>query len=142
MAEKKITDKEEVATFVEESSEMPDLSKLMEELAELRKQVAEVATKNATAIATNNTGMDSEVEKHLNESVPFYAFKDNDKYKDDIVVGINGKNWQIKRGIQMLIPRFVYNAIMDSERQKLEASNTSQGFIDKFANEINARKMD
>ena len=34
----------------------------------------------------------------MNERVPFMAFKDNDKYKDDLIVIVNGKTWQIQRG--------------------------------------------
>ena len=43
----------------------------------------------------------------MNELVPFFAFRDNDKYKDDIFVGWNGKGYQIQRGKQVMIPRGV-----------------------------------
>ena len=45
----------------------------------------------------------------MNELVPFFAFRDNDKYKDDIFVGWNGKGYQIPRG--------VYNILIRSMRQ-------------------------
>lgn len=66
---------------------------------------------------------DSETVKYLNERVPFKAFKDNNKYKDDIVIGHNGKFYQIQRGVQVMIPRFIYLLIEDSERQLTEAAN-------------------
>ena len=66
---------------------------------------------------------DPEVIAYLSERVPFKAFKDNNKYKDDIVVGHNGKFWQIKRGIQVMIPRYIYNLIEDAEKQLTEAAN-------------------
>jgi len=44
----------------------------------------------------------------LHDLVEFYAFKDSDKYKDDICVGVNGKIYQIKRGETVYLPRNVY----------------------------------
>ena len=53
----------------------------------------------------------------MNELVPFFAFRDNDKYKVDIFVGWNGKGYQIQRGKQVMIPRGVYNILIRSMRQ-------------------------
>ena len=53
----------------------------------------------------------------MNELVPFFAFRDNAKYKDDIFVGWNGKGYQIQRGKQVMIPRGVYNILIRSMRQ-------------------------
>lgn len=61
-----------------------------------------------------------ETEKEIdwNELVPFYAFKDGGKYREDIVVNVNGgKTWQIQRGKQVMIPRYVYEVIKDSMEQ-------------------------
>ena len=58
-----------------------------------------------------------DAEAYFNEEVPFYAFKDNDKYKDDITVGVNGKMYRIKRGQQVMVPRSVYNVLMRSMSQ-------------------------
>ena len=49
--------------------------------------------------------------------VSFYAFKDDDRYKDDIVVGLNGKVYRIQRGKHVRIPREVYNIIRRSMAQ-------------------------
>ena len=49
--------------------------------------------------------------------VPFWAFKDDDRYKDDIVVGWNGKVYRIQRGKHVRIPREVYNIIRRSMAQ-------------------------
>lgn len=51
-------------------------------------------------------------EQYMNELVPFRAFRDNDKYKDDITVGVNGKIYKIQRGKDIMIPRKVYLVIM------------------------------
>jgi hypothetical protein len=71
-------------------------------------------------------------DKYLSEKVPFRAFKDNDKYKDDITVTINGKTWVIQRGVQVMIPRFVLHAIENSERQKTDSANHNQVLMDQF----------
>lgn len=52
-----------------------------------------------------------------NELVEFEAFYDGDKYKDDIFVAVNGRRWQIKRGVKVMIPRYVYEVIKNSEEQ-------------------------
>ena len=54
--------------------------------------------------------------------VPFRAFKDNGKYRDDIVVIINGVAWTIQRGVEVMIPQNVYEVIRQSEEQKAAAN--------------------
>lgn len=41
------------------------------------------------------------------ELVSVKLFKDSGKYKDDVFVAVNGKGWQIKRGVQVQVPRYV-----------------------------------
>lgn len=55
--------------------------------------------------------------EYWNERVPFKAFRDTGKYSDDIVVGINGKQWRIKRGVEVMIPRNVREVIYQSMDQ-------------------------
>jgi len=69
---------------------------------------------------------------YLNERIPFRAFKDNEKYKDDLIVIVNGKTWQIQRGVTVMIPRYVYLAIAQAERQKAEAARHSQMLEDQY----------
>lgn len=52
------------------------------------------------------------------EKVSMHLFKDNDKYNQDVVVGINGKKWQIKRGVDVEVPPEVAEVIRNSEAQK------------------------
>jgi len=69
-------------------------------------------------------------DEYLKQKVPFQAFKDNDKYKDDIVVIINGKTWVIQRGKHVMIPRYVKHVIENSERQKVHSANHNQSLMD------------
>ena len=64
--------------------------------------------------------------ENLDELVKFRAFKDNGKYKDDITVIVNGKSWRIQRGVEVEIPRSVYNVIIQSEEQDLKAANYAE----------------
>ena len=41
------------------------------------------------------------------DTVRFTLFKDNDKYKGDLFVGVNGKSYLVKRGEEVEPPRGV-----------------------------------
>lgn len=71
-----------------------------------------------------------DIKAWLNERVPFIAFKDNDKYKDDIVVGVNGKTFIIQRGKQVMIPRYVKLHLDSSMAQEAYAADVMQGYQD------------
>lgn len=47
-----------------------------------------------------------------------YLFKDNDQYKDDLFVSVNGRNFQIQRGVEVEVPACVAEVIRNSDRQK------------------------
>ena len=55
------------------------------------------------------------------ELVPVMLIKDNHKYKDDLTVTVNGTNYQIQRGVQVLVPRKVALTIERSKKQEFEA---------------------
>lgn len=49
--------------------------------------------------------------------VTIKLFKDNGKYKDDMIVGLNGRIWQIKRGVEVEVPWAVAEIIRESLEQ-------------------------
>ncbi len=49
--------------------------------------------------------------------VEFFAFKDSDRYKNDIKVCVNGRVFCIQRGKRVKIPRYVYEVIRHSMAQ-------------------------
>ena len=55
------------------------------------------------------------------ELVPVMLIKDNAKYKDDLTVTVNGTNYQIQRGVQVMVPRCVALVLERSRLQELEA---------------------
>lgn len=51
------------------------------------------------------------------EMVSVYLFKDGKNYVDDVFVGVNGKTYQIKRGVDVMVPRSVAEVLRNSEHQ-------------------------
>ena len=81
----------------------------------------------------------AEHEAWLHEEVEIELFYDGDKYKDDVVVGVNGKTWLIKRGERVRVPRYVAEVIANSEAQDKHAARISSKFSTDFERE--AKKL-
>ena len=52
-----------------------------------------------------------------NELVTVKLFKDNDRYKDDVFVAVNGVGMIVPRGVEVQIPRKYAIALKNSEAQ-------------------------
>lgn len=52
-----------------------------------------------------------------NEKVTVKLFKDNNKYKDDVFVAVNGIGMLVPRGVEVQIPRKYAIALSNSEKQ-------------------------
>ena len=120
MAAKKDDTVEAVKETVEKKIEMtPEEIKAMiqkakdEALAEYRAQDTEKPKEKKTAQETE-------------ERVTIELFKDNDKYRDDLVVGVNGKYYQIQRGIPVSVPKSVAEVIANSKAQDSAAADYSK----------------
>ena len=50
----------------------------------------------------------------------------DDKYRDDLIVGVNGKYYQIQRGIPVSVPRSVAEVIANSKAQDSAAADYSK----------------
>ena len=95
-----------------------------------------MATKKETEAVVKETVTEEktqDVQAYLMEKVPFYAFKDSGKYRDDIVVGYNGKIYRIKRGENVMIPRAVYNIIKNSMDQDAHTADLIDAQKNEFA---------
>ena len=51
------------------------------------------------------------------EKVRIKLFKDNGRYKGDLFVSVNGVNYQIRRGVEVEVPRAVAEVLEHSQRQ-------------------------
>ena len=74
-------------------------------------------------------------EEWLNEYVEVRLFKDNDKYKDDVYVAINGKNCIIRRGVWTRIRRKFALLLDQSEIQDLRTAELMEQEASRFAAE-------
>lgn len=68
----------------------------------------------------------------LEEEVPFYAMKDNGRYKDDIFVAVNGETLVIQRGVHVKIKRKFFNVLVQAEEQDTKTSMMIEGFQSKY----------
>ena len=109
MAEKKLTQTEEIAILKErlealEASDRPRVKRRGH-----TKEEAEIA----------------------NELVPITIPKDRD-HMDDVVVMVNGKAYQIQRGKSVEVPRFVAEVIWNSWKQEADTADYVNGLQDEF----------
>lgn len=56
------------------------------------------------------------------DKVRIHLFKDDGKYNGDMFVAVNGRSFQIQRGIDVDVPRCVAEVIEQSEKQDHAAS--------------------
>ena len=74
-----------------------------------------------------------EYERYLNEYISVKLFKDNDKYKDDVYVAVNGQNCIIKRGEWVKIRRKFALVLDASEIQDMKTAEFIERESKKFA---------
>ncbi len=72
------------------------------------------------------------IQKYLNEKETIILVKDNERYSNDLTVTYNGKNYLIKRGVPVEIPRFLKLVIEDAYRQQMMASDFSRKLEEEF----------
>ena len=123
-----------------EQNEKITLQKLKKEMEEMREEYERrlagaaqqpVDAKNSIA-CENMRRMQKEQEDWLNEYVEIKLFKDNDRYKDDVYVAINGKNCVIRRGEWTRIRRKFAMLLDQSEIQDLHTAQMMESESEKF----------
>ncbi len=61
--------------------------------------------------------------KKKDEMVRIKLFKDGDKYKDDVFVGVNGKAFKIQRGVEVEVPAYVADVLEQSMQQDFNTAS-------------------
>lgn len=75
---------------------------------------------------------------YYNELVTVKLFKDNDKYKDDVFVAVNGVGMIVPRGVEVKIPRKYAVALDNSQIQDGESAQYQMDLSSKSsASELN-----
>ena len=96
------------------------IAKMLLAAEEKANEIIEAAEKRAAEM--NGTKVDADTAKanaELEEYVEIQLFKDNDKYKDDVYVAVNGENCVIKRGIKTKIKKKFALVLEQSSMQDL-----------------------
>ena len=78
---------------------------IQEQTQEIQAQTQEAAQKNP-----------------LEELVTIRLFKDNERYRDDVFVSVNGRTFQIKRGVEVQVPRYVQEVLDNSMSHDMVAA--------------------
>mgnify|MGYP006923195597 CR=1 FL=1 len=69
---------------------------------------------------------------YLNEYVSVKLFRDNDRYRDDVYVAVNGQNCVIKRGEWVKIKRKFALVLDQSEIQDLKTADMLEAEQERF----------
>lgn len=105
-------------------------------LADARKEAEKIVADAKASVSGELTEeqkkANEERKAYLNELVEVRLFRDNNKYKDDVYVSVNGENCQIKRGVPVKIKRKFALVLEDSDMQDFETSQ----LIDKKSSEF------
>ncbi|MBE6604823.1 MAG: 4-alpha-glucanotransferase [Ruminococcaceae bacterium] len=109
-------------------------------LAAIRDEKSEMA-RAADAQSAKFKQFLREQEAWLNEYVEVRLFKDNEKYKDDVYVAINGKNCVIRRGVWTRIRRKFALLLDQSEIQDLRTAELMEREAGRFADESRRRDV-
>ena len=85
-------------------------------------------------MAKQNTGKEKiQRENYLNERVPVTLKRPESEKKEFRTVTVNGVNYQIAYGKQVLVPRFVAEIIRESEKNELIAQSNADEKAQEFA---------
>lgn len=60
------------------------------------------------------------------KTVKIRLYKDNDKYRDDVSVIVNGEVYIVKRGIEVEVPDFVAEVLENAQKQNQYAITVSE----------------
>lgn len=100
--------------------------------AEAAKIIADAKASVSGELTEEQKAAKAKEDAHWNELVEVKLFKDNNKYKDDVYVSVNGENCVIKRGERVMIKRKFAHVLDNSDMQDYETSL----LIEKKSNEF------
>lgn len=109
-------------------------AKAKEIVSDAQQAVAETVAKVSSAEA----GPSEEELARSREKVSVELFKDNNLYKDDVYVAVNGENIKIKRGVPVEIERRFAEVLDNSRRQDSAAADLNERLQDEFLGKSSA----
>ena len=99
---------------------------------EAEKIVADAKASVSGELTEDQKKANEERKAFWDEPVKVKLFKDNNKYKDDVFVAVNGENCVIKRGLEVEVKRKFAKVLDNSDLQDYETSM----LIEKKSNEF------
>ncbi len=75
------------------------------------------------------------------QMVSIRLFKDNEKYKNDVFVAVNGRSFQIKRGETVEVPAYVAEVLEQSMEQDMATASLIEQESSAYAAEAKARNL-
>ena len=125
-----------------EAINLADVAKQVEEMlanakAEAAKIIADAKASVSGELTEEQKKANEERKAYWEELVPVQLFKDNNKYKDDVFVSVNGETCQIQRGPKVMIKRKFADVLGKSGIQDYETSM----LIDKKSSEFAKSEM-
>ena len=121
-----------------ESVNLADVTKQVEAMLakareEAEKIVAEAKASVGGELTDEQKAADEKRKEYWNELVEVKLFKDNNKYKDDKFVSVNGENCVIKRGERVKVKRKFADVLDKSDIQDYETSMLIEKKSSEFA---------
>lgn len=121
-----------------ESINLADVTKQVEAMlaqakAEAEKIVADAKASVSGELTEEQKKANEERKAYWDEPVEVKLFKDNNKYKDDVFVAVNGENCVIKRGERIKIKRKFADVLDKSDMQDYETSMLIEKKSSEFA---------
>ena len=130
--------KDPKANEANEAINLADVAKQVEKMladakAEAEKIVADAKASVSGEKTEEQKKADEERKAYMNELVEVRLFKDNNKYKDDVYVSVNGENCVIKRGVPVKVKRKFALVLETSDMQDYETSMLIEQKSSEFA---------
>lgn len=66
------------------------------------------------------------------EKVPIKLFRDDARYTEDVFVRVKGQTFLIKRGVEVMVPRYVAQVLMDAQTQREQAAMNTDRLQNEF----------
>lgn len=122
-----------------ESINLADVTKQVEAMLQKAREEAEKIVADAKASVSGEKTeeqkkAEAERKAYWDELVEVKLFKDNNKYKDDVFVSVNGENCVIKRGERVMVKRKFADVLDKSDMQDYETSLLIEKKSSEFAN--------
>lgn len=118
------------------------LETMLAEIQELKafkqEQIELVKTAREYSTPTFEISGSTDQNDYMNERVTVQLFKDNGKYKDDVVVAVNGEIIKIKRGVPVSIKRKHAFVIDSTYAQQMVYAELDEAEADKFERTVRA----